>query len=448
MADDFRAYAEQLLASRKLAAEWCNEAAETATGGWLRTPSCQALSCKIIQALADKFQRDSGEEAPPDNEETSSFLQQEFSLHLPAHDNSTCSLEAILQLLTVIRTKCFSLLLSGMQDKECLLHAAGRFDAFFGDLQQSLIASCYQRELSAKQKRLREANHFILQEKRRYRTIFNRMSEPAFIVDHGKRITDVNRAFEGFTGAKRETLVGRGCCSILGSSTCSVCGLERALREEESFSNIEAEISINGIMHTVLFAGTFLGEINGQVVGGIVIIQDITEKKRIERQLQVSEEKYRSLVENVPDVTWRASAEDGLIYISPNIERICGYSQEDILADGWHGWISCIFEDDRDIVAQAFANLFRKNARPDLAYRFQCKDGSWIWLRDRVGRIYESDGTLFVDGVLSDITKLKQVELGLEQQYLHLAEVVDQRTMELRESNVQIAGRDCGKTTG
>ena len=108
------------------------------------------------------------------------------------------------------------------------------------------------------------------------------------------------------------------------------------------------------------------------------------------------------------------------------------------MADGWHGWISCVFEDDRDSVAQTFANLFGKTARRDLSYRFQRKDGSWIWLRDRAGEVYEYAGKLFVDGILSDITELKLVELGLEQQYLHLAEVVDQRTKELRESNIKM----------
>ncbi|MEJ2690779.1 MAG: ATP-binding protein [Deltaproteobacteria bacterium] len=143
-------------------------------------------------------------------------------------------------------------------------------------------------------------------------------------------------------------------------------------------------------------------------------------------------------METVPDVTWRASAEEGLVFISPNIERISGYTQDEIMTTGWHGWISCIYEDDRDSVAQECANLFRKSSRRDLSYRFQCKDGSWIWLRDRAGKVYENEGKRYVDGVLSDITKLKLVELGLEQQYLHLAEVVDQRTRELRESNTKL----------
>lgn len=438
MADACHAFAEKLRAGRSLAEECCNEAAEAAAVGWLCSPPCQALSREIIEGLASIFQNGPAEASAADNSELILPLQHEFFIHLSTDDKTSCSLDAGLQLLSVIRSKCFSLLLECSQAKEFLQSAATRFDAYFRDLQQSMTVSSYQRELSIKQKRLREANYFILQEKRRYRTIFNRMSEPAFIVDEGKRITDVNKAFVEFIGAKKEVIVGRGCCNVLGSATCSVCGLDRALREEESFSNLEAEISINGALRTVLFAGTFLGEINGQFAGGIVIIQDITEKKRIERQLLLSEEKYRSLVENVPDVTWRASAEEGLVYISPNIERICGYSQEEIMADGWHGWISCIYEDDRDSVAQAFANLFSKSARRDLSYRFQCKNGSWIWLRDRAGTAYENDGKLFVDGVLSDITRLKLVELGLEQQYLHLAEVVDRRTGELRESNTKL----------
>ncbi|MEJ2690778.1 MAG: PAS domain S-box protein [Deltaproteobacteria bacterium] len=253
MADALRAYAEKLLTSRKLAVEWCSEAADAAGGNWLRSPSCKNLSRKIIEGLARTFQNNNLEVWTADNKDKPSHFQKEFSLQLNADDNTACSLEAGLQLLLVIRTKCFSLLLDCVRGKESLHKAAGRFDAFFQDLQQTMISSCYQRELSVKQKSLRMANLFILHEKRRYRTIFNRMSEPAFIVDKGKRITDVNRAFEGFVGAKREELIGRGCCSILGSTACTVCGLERALSKEESFSNLEAEITINGSLRTVLF---------------------------------------------------------------------------------------------------------------------------------------------------------------------------------------------------
>lgn len=436
MADASRVYAEVLKANSQLAAQSCSEANEAGADDWLHSPACHEFCQKIIDALV-RFFSNSFEAADREWESTTP-LQQEISLYLQGDASPTCTLDAVLRLVSAIRKNCFTLLLERGPEKESLTYVSERFDAFFSRLQKTLVLSCYHRELTAKQRRLREANLFILQEKRRYRTIFNRMSEPAFIVDDCKRITDVNTAFEQFIGARREGLIGQGCCSVLGASSCSVCGLDRALREENSFSNLEAELTVNGVLHSVLFAGTFLGEINGKFAGGIVIIQDITEKKKIERQLRSSEEKYRSLVENVPDVTWRACEQEGLVYISSNIERLSGYSQEEIMAAGWRGWISCIYADDRDSAAQEFATLFSKQERRDICYRFQRKDGSWIWIRDRAGKVYEKDGKICVDGVRSDITKLKLVEYELEQQYLHLAEVVDRRTEELRESNAKL----------
>ncbi len=144
------------------------------------------------------------------------------------------------------------------------------------------------------QKELRQARYHLLHEKRRYFVVFQRMAEPAFVVDDRLRIIDVNQACLEFFGASHQELFGRACCDLLGREVCQACTLEEALAAQTSFSNIEVSVTVGVKKKTVLMNGTFLGDINHECPGILVILKDITEKKATELALRESEEKYRS----------------------------------------------------------------------------------------------------------------------------------------------------------
>lgn len=163
-----------------------------------------------------------------------------------------------------------------------------------------------------------------------------------------------------------------------------------------------------------------------EAVGGISV--EITERKRMEEELRRhtehlealvekrtgkladSEKKYRSLVENIPDVTWTTDEEGRTIFISPNVTRAYGYTPEEIYEAGDALWLGRIHSDDVARVKEAYESLFTANKWFDIEYRIQRKDGNWIWLHDRAVSTYEKDGVRYADGVFSDITESKQMQ--------------------------------------
>ncbi len=303
---------------------------------------------------------------------------------------------------------------------------------FFDKFELGLGGEWHRLELSHCLRELRAARHYILYEKRRYYTIFHRMIEPAFVVDSRSRLCDVNRSFEVFFGVEGRDIIGKRCCEVLHNSLCTVPQLDASLRDQNPFANVELTLPVVGGERTVLLSGTYLGDLEGEFPMSIVVLQDVTDKKRTEQALRESELKYRSLIENMPDVTWRADEGGHLLFISPNVRKVCGYSPEEMYP---LGRFEQIHPEDLPAVQAAHGALFARQERFDVRYRLRRRDGTWIWLHDRAGAVIERDGLRYADGVFADVTELKGVEDELERHRSGLEELVAARTIELQESN-------------
>jgi len=130
--------------------------------------------------------------------------------------------------------------------------------------------------------------------------------------------------------------------------------------------------------------------------------------------LREGEEKYRSLVMNIPDVVWTSDSHGRTAFVSSNVESVLGFTPEEVCNDGPAAWFSRIHPEDVENVQQAFETLFNKRLPFGIEYRVRRKDGTWIWLHDRASPPYEKDGVWFADGVSSDVTKRRLAEQALE----------------------------------
>ena len=126
--------------------------------------------------------------------------------------------------------------------------------------------------------------------------------------------------------------------------------------------------------------------------------------------LKESEEKYRSLIANIPDVTWTADSGGNIVYVSGNVRDLLGYSPAEVCSeDGF--WERIIHPDDCVRVMGAYQTLFDAGRPFDEQYRMMRKDGSWAWVYDRAVSTYEKEGRRLTDGVLTDISGRKMADL-------------------------------------
>jgi diguanylate cyclase (GGDEF)-like protein/PAS domain S-box-containing protein len=150
-------------------------------------------------------------------------------------------------------------------------------------------------------------------------------------------------------------------------------------------------------------------------------MQDITERKEAEEKIEEAEERYRTLVERIPVVTYiqELSPFGRTIYISPQYESIKGYSREEALSEPNH-WLRILHPDDRERVLAEDERTDRTGEPFVAEYRQIAKDGSVVCVRDEATLVHNEKGEpLYWLGIQTDVTERKVLEERLEHQALH-----------------------------
>lgn len=141
------------------------------------------------------------------------------------------------------------------------------------------------------------------------------------------------------------------------------------------------------------------------------VMVDISDYRRTERQLQETENKYRTLVEGMPAVVYIADfGEDGpWRYLSPQIETVLGFSREEWMS-GARVWREHIVPEDRQLALDAELSLLQ-GERMRCEYRMIGGDGRLIWIREEAEPLLDEHGQpTQLQGVMYDITDQKRAE--------------------------------------
>jgi PAS domain S-box-containing protein len=159
---------------------------------------------------------------------------------------------------------------------------------------------------------------------------------------------------------------------------------------------------------------------HGLLITGI--IRDVTEQKK-------EQAKFRNLVEQIPAVTFTAPLDQtaSRLYVSPQIERLLGFSQQEWLDDPIL-WFRQLHPDDRDRWNNQFAPTCLTGEAFQEIYRFIARDGRVVWVQGSAHIVCDEQGQpQLLQGVAFDITAIKEATQELENR-------VEQRTRELAQS--------------
>ncbi len=135
-------------------------------------------------------------------------------------------------------------------------------------------------------------------------------------------------------------------------------------------------------------------------------------------RLRAAEQKYRTLVEQIPAVTFMAVLGEGKneVYVSPHIEALLGYSQKEWLEDPFL-WYTRLHPEDRALWNEEFTRGCLRGGPFRADCRFLARDGRVVWVHGEARIIKDDHGRpTLLQGVAFDITEVKQAhEVLIEQ---------------------------------
>lgn len=191
--------------------------------------------------------------------------------------------------------------------------------------------------------------------------------------------------------------------------------LEKAKQAGAKFEPIELNIQCkNGHVRNVIVSAAVLSESFEGI--HLVMLYDITDRKKAQDALHRAEAKYRGIVESLPAIIYLAQPLPPYapIYISPNIATF-GYPP-----DQWYSqpdmWVKLLHEEDCQRVVQATESAMSQGLETDIEYRIVAQDGAIRWIHDKGRFITNEQGErISWQGVMLDITKTKELEEHLGQ---------------------------------
>jgi len=218
----------------------------------------------------------------------------------------------------------------------------------------------------------------------------------------------------GGLGLKRKTTLGISAFCILTVVLIAIAQNNNLLPEQIEYQPA-ARISVYIFIFTIV---ALLQSIN------VLNMRDLL------KQAKKSEVRYRTLLENIPVTTYINSidTEARTEYVSPQVEKLLGYSRKTFTDDPLF-WMKILHPDDAALVQQQSRRTSKTLEPFAMEYRVTTRDDRVVWLKDDAALVKDENGNpLYWLGVWTDITNIKQAE----QEQTDLIRGMTKRTVQLQ----------------
>ena len=251
----------------------------------------------------------------------------------------------------------------------------------------------------------------ILMEKEQWERTFDAVPDMIAIIDNQFRIARVNRAMADRLGISTAEAVGLQCHDVVHHTAVphGLCPHRLLLTDGHSHSVDIHEENLHGDFFLTVSP---IRDPDGTVAGSVHILHDITERKKMEAALRKSEERYRTVIENIQDVFFRVSRENTIVMASPSAVKVFGYgSVQDLIGLP----ITTLWKDPQKREELLDALKARNGAVQDWEAEFKKSDGSAFWVSLTVRlQTDEVRGYAGTEGIIRDISKRKKAEEALK----------------------------------
>jgi len=264
-------------------------------------------------------------------------------------------------------------------------------------------------------------------ERVRVEAVFDHLPVGVWVVDSSGEMVGVNREAERLQGFLRDDAPSRLHLDSLPAAYCvyrpdgreyapAELPLARALRGETVVQEDMVWPTKAGVL-AITADATPIAAADGSILGAIVVVQDISDRKKLEADLAISEARFRGIVEKSPVMIYRADQAGQLDFFN---QTWLDFRGRPAGLEAGDGWLAGIHPDDLGRRQDGFRRAFERREPFEMVYRLIHAGGDYRWITDRAAPYHDGRGTfLGYLGSCLDITDRIEMEARLEQQSQH-----------------------------
>ena len=189
------------------------------------------------------------------------------------------------------------------------------------------VIYCIWRDISER----KQIEHKLDNERERIKSILNKVTEPIFVKDNKHRLVHANEAFYEMFGMEENFVIGKTLAEhVPENEREQFLAIDRLVLDTGVSDKREETLTLDGNTRTIISSKTRHVDKFGDrfLVGSI---NDITERKRAEEELEKSDALFRSMAETLPVAIYVSSGLDQICdYVNPSFTKFFGYTKEEV----------------------------------------------------------------------------------------------------------------------
>jgi two-component system sensor kinase FixL len=245
-----------------------------------------------------------------------------------------------------------------------------------------------------------------------YRALIEAMNDGFWVLDSEGRILFANEKIAALLGFVPSRLVGKPAVRFLEGAHREIFLQQSHKWSRGRGGRCEVEMtSKDGNRHTCLIRGAPRFDVEGQNLGTICNITDISARKKLENQLRASEKDYRDLFENMQDIICRMTPDGKITALNPAGVRVLGFEKpKDILGRKLRGFFA-----DRSKWKNFEVELAEKGLVEDHIVYFRTRYGDTLAMSVNAHTVLDETGRpQGIDGVFRDVSERIHMETQLQ----------------------------------
>jgi PAS domain S-box-containing protein len=267
----------------------------------------------------------------------------------------------------------------------------------------------------------KRAEEALRQSEERYRTILETMQEAYYENDLAGHFTFVNDALCRHLGYSKEELIGKASRQFQDEANTkrTYQAFNEIYRTGEPVKALETEyIRKDGTKGTYEVSASLIRDAQGKPFGFRGVSRDVTERKQAEEALRHSEERYRTIIENIQDGYFENDLAGNFTFVNDVISRHLRYTRDELIGMNYRQYTD---EENAKKLYQHYIGLYR-TGQPIKPFEagYVGKDGTKLLAEISVSLMRDSEGKpIGFRGISRDITERKQAEeekLSLQEQ--------------------------------